>query len=161
MIKKEECRTGKSYIIMLFITLGAITALLTIITGTAGFITHAGNTGETMISISDTEMIDTEKETKIIIKTYSGEQYIAIGRIEVIRKGTENTETMLELQGSIEQQNNTKQQGLETRETGSPVVLTVYMDEAIYGFYSSHSIDVYSNEDKKCHRNVWLPGRIF
>lgn len=144
MTKKEECRTSKFYIIMLLIMAAAIIALPFIVVHAADYIPHTGKTGGTMINITSAEMIDTEKHTQIIINTYAGEQYIAEGKIDVIQSGGEKKEALLELQGSIEKQENTKQEDKKVQKADYPAVLTVYMNEAVYGFYSNYPIELTS-----------------
>lgn len=105
-------------------------------------------TSESFRTELDRQMIDTEKDTTIIIHTYGGDQHIARGRLDVIRNGSDQEETILELQGSIETKDNEAKAAVpETiKERGRQTVLTVYMNEQIYGFYSSHELHVDSDD---------------
>lgn len=90
------------------------------------------------------QMINPEKDTTIKIYTYGGEQHIAKGKLNVIKNGVGEDETILELQGNIKlQESGGKVKPPDAvMERGMPTVLTVYMNEHIYGFYSTHELHV-------------------
>ncbi|WP_148408788.1 hypothetical protein [Murimonas intestini] len=141
MIEKKENVRHKLFVIVLLMIAGVMITTLSAV---------ADGTGENMEVITKEVMVNTKKDTQIIIYTYSGEQYVAEGKMDVLQSGSGEAETVLELQGSIKKQDNTEKKDMDTkkREQISPTVLTVYMDETIYGFYATHPVTVRSQMGK-------------
>lgn len=103
----------------------------------------------TIREASQEETVDTEKHTKVIIHTYSGEHYTAQGKA-TIKSGTGNSDMVIELKGEIQQQKNVSRPDYwkDAEDAVQPSVLRIYMGEQIYGFYSRHSLKISSQNDK-------------
>lgn len=84
---------------------------------------------------------DMPEEVRMVVHTYSNETYVVNGMLEVLQDGNGEQETVMEIQGSIEKIENTKDIiSKENFERAMPTVLTVYEDDKIYGFYSSYEV---------------------
>ena len=92
MIEKKENVRHKLFVIVLLMIAGVMITTLSAV---------ADGTGENMEVITKEVMVNTKKDTQIIIYTYSGEQYVAEGKMDVLQSGSGEAETVLELQGSI------------------------------------------------------------
>lgn len=89
-------------------------------------------------------------EVEIFICTYSEEIYEISGTLEILQEGSQGKETIMELKGEIAQNRDNKNLSqYNTKEVANPTVLTVYMNEQVYGFYSNYKIEKYNKSGKE------------
>ena len=89
------------------------------------------------------EIVNSSRQIQMIIYTYGNEAYMAEGVLDVLQDGNSGSETVMEIQGSIEKIDDISTvQYIEDNELvkSEPIVLTVYMENKIYGFYSRHEL---------------------
>ena len=74
---------------------------------------------------------------KIVIHTYAGEIYTANGAFDVLQEGEDGGETVAEIHGHMEKQEDAQSPSSfdSVSETDDTIVLTVYTEDGIYGFY--------------------------
>lgn len=103
----------------------------------------------TIREASHEETRDTERHTKVIIYTYTGEYYTAQGKAN-INSDTENSDLVIELKGEIKQQKDVSRPDYwkDAKDAVHPSLLRVYMGEQIYGFYSRHTLKLRRQNDE-------------
>ena len=90
------------------------------------------------------------EEAEIFICTYSEDIYEISGTLEILQEGKPGRETIMEVKGEItKNRDNNNMAQYNTKEHGDPTILTVYMNEQIYGFYSSYKIEKSSKSGKE------------
>lgn len=85
-----------------------------------------------------------DQKIQILIHTYGNETYMAEGALNVIQNKNSGSETVMEVQGSLEKiedmdVDRSSIDDIKTTES-APTVLTVYTEDKIYGFYSRHEL---------------------
>ena len=89
------------------------------------------------------------QETVIIIHTFSGEDYVAAGTVDIMEAADEGAETVIEMQGSIEMKKNPEENTDYRRmwdDRRPPVAVSVNLPSGeVYGFYGYSLHDIRDN----------------
>lgn len=90
------------------------------------------------------------EEAEIFICTYSEDIYEISGTLEILQEGKPGRETIMEVKGEITKNSENKNlTQYNTKERADPTVLTVYMNEQVYGFYSNYKIEKTNKSGKE------------
>lgn len=111
--------------------------------------TTASTEAKEKVTINKTT-IKPEQNTTVTIRTYEVKRYTVNGKTKVVQEGKAKCETVLELKGTLKEHEEIKplDEEDEPKRTRAAVVLTVYVDDQVYSFYSTHEPQVREEGDE-------------